>query len=73
MTEGIIHKVYRKIAVPLIIEIDDVDVPVIPQQMVYDAFKDLIAEIEKFYKTECNFNEGDSALFWKRKLIGDTE
>lgn len=55
MTEGIIQKAYRKVSVPLIIEIDDVDVAVIPQTMVDEAFKELIKEIKQH---ECTL--GDS-------------
>ena len=55
---GIIQEVYRKVAAPLIIEIDDNDVPVIPQAMVDDAFKELIDRIEqKFASMRIPYNK----------------
>ena len=69
MTDGIIQQVYRKLASPLIVEIDDVDVPVIPQQMVDDAFKELIEKI----KQEIQSDDDITIRLIVKKLIGDNQ
>jgi hypothetical protein len=76
MSEGIIQKVFKKYcAVGFEVDIDDNTINVIPQKIVEDTFRELIAEIEK--KLYINSAYWDEIAKHNRRvrkiLIGDNQ